>query len=184
MNKLRREVGFWGSVGRLKLSQLLSVEYVSSLLFGVGAAILLTMFGSLDSRISVAGDFLTIAPALVGVVFAGMALVVALMSDAYMRLLAESESGITGFLSPFMIALGIQVSTVVGAVGYRAFAPFMSSETEPWVFGALCVIFIASCLELVVLARNVFMHARLRTRLQEATVSEFQRVRQSKASNQ
>lgn len=183
MNRLRLEVGFWGSVGRLKLKDLFSFEYLSSLVLGVGIAVLLSLFSTPAEREAVAGDYLVIAAALVGVVFAGMALVVALMSDAYMRLLAESDSGVTGFLSPFMLALGLQVSSVLLSVGYRAFAGLLPVLAEQIFFGVISVLFIASALEIVVLARNVFMHARLRVQHQRVTVLEHERIRRQKSSN-
>lgn len=108
--------------------------------------------------------FVGVVAALVGIVFAGMALVVSLLSDAYLLLLAESEAGVLGFLRPFMLTIGTQVTTVLGAVFYASLVRTIPEAIEPWLFGALSIMFAASCLDVVVLMRSVFMHALLRTR--------------------
>lgn len=170
-------MGFWGAVGRLRLSDVVSVENVSSLVLGGAGALVLVLNTSSATRHGVAGDYLAIAAALVGVVFAGLALVVALLSESYMKLLAESTSGVTGFLSPFMIAIGLQVGSLLISVAYRALGELPAFvPVEPWFFGAATVLFVTSCLEVIVLARNVFMHARLRVKQQTVTLLEQQRL--------
>lgn len=183
MSKLRREVGFWGSLGRLKISDLINVEYVSSLIIGGAVAVALTSLATREVRHAVAGDYLAITAALVGVVFAGMALVVALMSDSYLRLLDESPTGLPGFLGPFMIALGLQVGGVLSSVGYRAFGPLLPEVLEPWLFGFITVLFVASALEIIVLARSVFMHARLRAALQRSARLRVEHDRSQGSTN-
>jgi hypothetical protein len=167
----------------MKIRELFSLENIVSLLVGGGLASLLCLFASRSAREAIAGDYLAITGALLGVVFAGMALVVALMNDAYMRLLDETPNGLPGFLSPFMIALGIQVLTVLLSVGYRAFAGLLvPSGIEPWLFGLVTILFVSSCLEVVVLARTVFMHARLRVKMSKVVQIEQQRGRKDAAS--
>ena len=68
---------------------------------------------------------------------------------------------------------------MLGAVGYVAMAPYVPTEVEPWLFGALCVFFVASCLEVVVLMRSVFMHALLRTRFAQVLENERKRQREN-----
>lgn len=180
MGKLRRKVGFWGSLGRLHLSDLFSVEYVIAAALGLTATLLLVHLVKVDVRVGIAGDFLSISAALLGVVVAAMALVVALMSDAYLRLLATNESGVLAFLSPFIVAIGIQLSTVMGSVGYRAFATLMTPKLEHWVFGVLCTLFLVSCFEVIALARNILMHAMLRSDFAEVTDLEVQRIKKQR----
>lgn len=179
MGEVRREVGFWRAVGRMRLRDVFSVETIASGLLGVSLGVGMTLLGTLDARIAVAGLFVSVAAALVAIVFAGVALVTSLLSDAYLRLLQASDSGVLGFLRPFLIAVGIQIATVLGAVGYVAMAPYIPIEVEPWLFGLVSVFFVASCLEVVVLMRSVFMHALLRTRFAQVLESERKRQRES-----
>ncbi|HUW87065.1 MAG TPA: hypothetical protein VMW30_01610 [Candidatus Paceibacterota bacterium] len=182
MGKLRRKVGFWGSVGRLKLSELFSFEFLSSALLATIATVFLVRLVNVSERVSISGDFLSISAALLGVVAASMALVVALISESYMRLLAASNSGVLGFLSPFVIAIGIQLTTVIGAVGYRAFAELVPPKLEHWLFGILCALFLDSCFEVVTLARSILMHALLRAGQLEVTDLEVQRIKKHRDS--
>lgn len=119
MNSPRRQVGFWPTVGRLRLRDLKSPEIVFGLLLGGGGALAAIRNSAVPARVLVAGDFLLLTPALVGVVFAALALVVALMSDTYLRVLRSVEGGLIEFLGPFMIVIGIQVGTLIGSVAYR-----------------------------------------------------------------
>lgn len=146
------------------MRELASVESLMSVATGASLAGLLYWLGSLDDRKGAASMFVAVVAALIGIVFAGVALVTSLLSDAYLRLLAESEPGVLGFLRPFMLAIGIQVATVLSAVFYVSLARAIPSAIEPWLFGVLAIMFSASCLEVIVLMRSVFMHALLRTR--------------------
>lgn len=175
MGKLRRRVGFWRSFGKLQLSQLATVELGGCLIVGIAAGVFLVKHTDLAARVAIAGDVLSLTPALLGVVFAALALVVALLSESYLRLLNEERDGILAFLSPFMVVIGIQVAAVIGAVSYRAFAKFVPPTVENWLFCALAVLFLTSALEVVALARSVIMHGLARARLQEVTDLETER---------
>jgi hypothetical protein len=177
MAKLRSEVGFWRAVGHVRLREVLTVELFASLLLGAGLGYLLFAFGTLEDRIRAAGLFVAVVAALVGIVFAGVALVTSLLSDTYLRLLKTSDSGVLDFLRPFMLAVGVQVATVIGAVFYSALATAIPASVEPWLFGILAVFFCGSCLEIVVLTRSVFMHAQLRTRFAEVLEDDVRRRR-------
>ena len=58
--------------------------------------------------------------ALLGLVFAAFSLLIALFSDDYIRLLSKAEDGVEAFLRPSTIAIGLQVTAIVAAIGYRA----------------------------------------------------------------
>lgn len=175
MGEVRNEVGFWRAVGRLRLSDVFSVETIASIVLGAGLGFGLFALGTIRDRVEIAGLYVGVAAALVAIVFAGVALVTSLLSDSYLRLLQASDSGVLGFLRPFMIAVGVQITTVIGAVGYSAMAEFIPEASEPWVFGVLSIFFVASCLEVVVLMRSVFMHALLRTKFAQVLDSERKR---------
>jgi MFS family permease len=164
MGKLRREFGFWRSLGRMHLSDLMTPEIVSGLLIGAGLAAALDDLTAQAARGSVAGDYLAIAGALLGIVFAGFALVIALLSDDYLRWLEETDSGVIGFLSPFMVSVGLLVATLVGTVLYRALAAQLPRTAEEWCFGIISVLFFTAALDIVALARSVLMHGVARAR--------------------
>lgn len=175
MGSLRRRVGFWGSVGRLRLSDIATVEIAGGIVLAGAAAWFLVREVSLTARISLVGDYLSLTPALLGVVFAAMALVVALMSNEYMQQLRAASGGVLAFLSPFMTVVGVQVGTLLLAVGYRAFARELTGELEHWAFGLVTALFVISCLEVVSLARTVIMHGLARSRFEEVTTQDTAR---------
>lgn len=181
MARLRSEVGFWAAVGRLRLRDLVTIESAASVALGAALGWSLFQFGDIADRERSAGLFVGVVAALVGIVFAGVALVTSLLSDSYLRLLKASDDGVLGFLRPFMIAVGVQVSTVVGAVLYSALGRVIPSEAEPWLFGVLSVFFFASCFEIVVLTRSVFMHAQLRARFAEVLELDSERERKRRS---
>lgn len=177
MGKTRREVGFWTAVGRLSLSDLFSVETFASLALGAGLGVIMWAYGTTDDRTGVASLYVSVVAALVAIVFAGLALVASLLSEAYLRLLRGNESGVLGFFRPFMLAIGLQVATIVGSLVYVALAGIMPEQIEPWVFGAVSVLFFASAFEIVVLTRSVLMHALLRSKFGEVLDFEVERER-------
>jgi len=179
VSKIRSEVGFWATVGRLKLSELFSVENISSVLLGAGLAWFLVVNASLEDRVRVAGLYLSVVAALVGIVFAGLALVASLLSEAYMALLRSGDTGVLGFFRPFMLAIGVQVATVLLSLTYCAVAKLISQSLEPWVFGVSSALFFSSCLEIVVLTRSVLMHTLLRSRLNQVVELHGERKRRA-----
>jgi len=164
MGRLRRQFGFWRSLGRMQLSDLLAPEVIVGVLIGVGLAVTLCLIGTPSARGSVTGDYLVIAGALIGVVFAGFALVIALMSDDYIRWLADTKSGVVGFLSPFVVSIDLQVGTLLGAVLYRALADQLPPTLEKWFFGVVSVSFFTAALDVVAVARSVLMDGVARAR--------------------
>src|SRR6266516_2089562 len=106
MGRLRRQFGFWRSLGRMQLSDLMTPEIVFGVLIGVGLAISLGSVDKPTGRQGVVGDYLVITGALLGIVFAGFALVIALMPDDYLPWQEDVESSVIGFLSPFMVSAG------------------------------------------------------------------------------
>jgi hypothetical protein len=174
--KLRRELGFWPALGSLKLGELItSPEVVWAFILGVGGSIGLLFFTKVPERQSMAGDFLLLLGPLVGVVLAGLALIIALMTDSYLRLLSEASDGVLGFVRPFIIAIGIQIGALLGAVIYRIVASHLPHRVEQIAFVVLCFLFVAAVLEVVALTRNLFGHAVLRA-AQASTEEAEERV--------
>jgi hypothetical protein len=117
---------------------------------------------------------------LLGIVFAGFTLVVSLLSDDYLRWLSTSPDGPRGFLAPFVIAVGVQVFTLLLAIVYRAIATDLSSSYEKTLFVLIGFFTTFAALEVVALARNVFAHGLTRARGIE--VSDLQDKRSQRAS--
>lgn len=162
MSKFRREHGFWAAVSGLKLKELFSAEIMIGVSVGIVIATLQLIWGNRESRVGLAGDYLAITSALLGVVFAAFALLVAFFSPAYVSLLNGLDSGIKGFLQPFLIAIGVQVVLILGIVIYRA----LPNESPEWMsqigFYAVSVTFAAALMDVVALARSVLIHGVLR----------------------
>lgn len=158
MGELRRKYGFWGSVGSLRLRDLWTVEFFVAPLLGAAVAGWLVARGSKGARISLAGDYLELSGALLGVVFAGFALVIAFLSDAYLRELNGTTEGVVAFLRPFMIATGLQVAVLACVVVYRGLAPEIPTIVEKVGFVVLTMLFMAALFDVVALARSVMLH--------------------------
>jgi hypothetical protein len=168
VSSFRREHGFWAAVSGLKIKELFSAEILLGTLIGACIATLQLLWGDDKSRSSVAGDFLAITSALLGVVFAAFALLVAFFSPSYVALLNSLETGVKGFLQPFLLAIGVQVLVIVSTVTYRA----LPAATPDWIevggFYLLAVFFGAALLDVVALARSVLIHGVLRAKHETA----------------
>lgn len=164
MPKLRREIGFLTAVARLEVGALFWPEGVLSLVVGGGGGAWVLSATKLAERDSLVGDSVEPIGVLMGVVFAAYALLVALLSDDYVKLLDEAEGGIAAFLHPFMFAAGLQVATMFLTLGYRASAAHLPSRIEHGAFVVWAVLLSFTLLDLVALARNVSMHGLMRAR--------------------
>jgi hypothetical protein len=161
--RLRREVGFWGTLGRMRFSQLASPEFLGALTLGAGGSLALLWHTDATSRVGIVGDFLILSGALLGIVFAGFSLVVMLLSDSHLRWLNEAPGGVKAFLTPFVFATGLQVGTILGSVIYRAAGSVLPSSAEKAVFVVLSFLFVYALLDVVALARNLVAHGLVRS---------------------
>ncbi len=117
---------------------------------------------------------MVLSSVLVGVVFATMALVVSLLSDAYLRLLCGSDRGFLPFMAPFVAGMSIQILAVAIALCYRVVADVYSLG-EPWIFCGLTVVFAYAVMDVISLAKTVIAHAV--TRAEYTALTEEQEKR-------
>ena len=162
MTSPRHEAAFLTALGHLKIRDILWPEGTLALVVGVGGTLALHHFVSLSVRISTVGDSLAMIGTLLGVVFAAFALLIALFSDAYVNLLQKAEGGIKSFLRPFIVAVGLQVTTLIVAIAYRAVAQRVPRTTEFILFVVWGFLFIYVLTDIVALTRNVMMHGLTR----------------------
>lgn len=167
MPERRREVGFVTALGKSSVSSLIWPEGVGAAVVGLGGASLLITYADLDTRLRVAGDALVVLAPLLGVVLAALTLVIAVSTDQYVRLLSKTASGLIGFYRPFIIAIGVQVWTILIVIAYRAIAGEASEEAEGWVFRLVGFLVVFSLLDILAVGRNVLMHATTRARMIE-----------------
>ena len=175
MEMERRKFGFWHTIRHMSVGDLIGVEGVVAALATAGLGYLAFFRGNTDvaARVGIAGDFLGLTAALIGVIFAGFALVIALMSDRYLLLLERNPNGTRAFLAPFIVNIGVQVFTVLGIVVYRAAAKKLPPLAEHIVFIALVFLFLYVALNIVALARGVLAHGA--TRAEQATIDDLER---------
>jgi hypothetical protein len=145
------------------------------LTFGIGGGVALLSSSNVEDRVGLAGDGLMILGVLLGVVFAAFALLIALMSDDYIKLLDKAEGGIIAFLRPFMIAVGMQVSAIFVTFVYRAGATDLDGKVEVGIFLAWAFLFAFVVADVLALTRSIMLHGVNRARL--AHVPEDARVR-------
>lgn len=117
----------------------------------------------------VVGDGLALTGLLLGLVFAAFSLLIALLSDRYIRLLSKAEGGVAAFLRPYMIAIGLQVTSIFVAIGYRAAYPHMTYAVAATVFLVWAFLFAYVLVDIVALARNVTLHGLYRAQLATAS---------------
>lgn len=179
MTTRRRQVGFWASFGGIRLGQLVQPEFLGALVIGGGGALASLWFASATERLNLVESFVVLAASLVGVIFAAMTLVVSLLSGEYMRWLRHASDGVKGLLAPFMVAIGLQVGVVLGSVAYRLAASHAPVQIEKSAFVLLSFLFTFALLDIVAVARNVFVHGLLRESVNE--LEELQDARERKA---
>jgi small-conductance mechanosensitive channel len=167
-NKLRRQIGFWPTVGRLRIADIAgSAEGIGALLLGVGGGSAIVAITALSERTTIAGDYLVITGALFGVVFAAFALTVSLFSNSYLAWLRTVEGGVGQVLEPFLVAVGVQVGVVLATVGYRATATHLPANVEKTVFVAVSAVFVYALLDVVAIGRNLIAHGIARSKAAE-----------------
>jgi len=159
---MKPKVGVWRAVARLgdlKVHELLWPESVLGVVLGVGGAIVTTRGTTLDDRLGVMGDVLTLSGALLAVVFTALALVVSIPSAGYIREMARvSNGGMVRFLDPFLIAVGTQTAVVLLAFGYKLSAAHVSAPIEHAAFYVAGFLMVFGLLDVVALARSLVRH--------------------------
>jgi hypothetical protein len=176
---LRRPVGVWRAVialGDYPLKQALWPEAILALVIGGGGSALVVRATTTSERIGAANDVLVLAAALLGVVFAALAIVVSLPSTGYLRMLGETEDGgMRKFLDPFLVAVGTQIVLLL-----LAFAYTLVAEAVPWwgehaTFYVMATILVFGLLDVAGLARQLVRHGVLRAA--DAALSEQEQQR-------
>lgn len=180
----KKEVSFWRSVQSLPGSDILGWVTISAVVVGVGGGTLLLANTQVPDRVAIAGDFIALIAPLLGVVFAAFALVIALFSDEYLELLEDTGEGVVAFLRPFLVAIGLQVGTLLLTFIYRsgaaalAVADTWGSKAEVGLFLAMTALVVMALLDVLALAKNVMLHGLLRAK--DARVRRLER--ESKAA--
>lgn len=177
MASLRRQVGFWSSLGRMRLSSFMTVEVLVGLALGIGGSIYLVRTGTEAERISLVSNYMVLGASLLGIVFAALALVVAFFTEDYLSFLEKEGSGVLAFLSPFMVAIGSQIGVLLGSIIYSAIAADVPGGVEHWMFGVLTTLFLVVTLDVLSLARTVMMHGLARAKIQEVVDLKRERAK-------
>ena len=165
MAELRRQVGFVPALVKVGARSLLWPEGFWALVVGGAGGVVLTRCSTLKVRLDVAADGLVVLAPLLGVVLAALTLVIVISSDEYTRFLGKASEGILGFYRPFIIAIGLEIWTILTIIGYRAVAQELPSIWERLVFCAMCILIVFTLLDILAIARNVLMHALTRSKL-------------------
>lgn len=165
MTTPRREVSLARSLAKTDFGALAWPEGTVAAIVGIGGAIGILSSTDRAARIAVVGDSLSILGVLLGVVFAAFALLIALMSDEYVRLLDKASDGVVAFMRPFMVAIGVQVTTIFLAIGYRATALDLDSKVEVLAFVVWAFLFTFAVSDVIALTRTIMLHGLTRARL-------------------
>jgi hypothetical protein len=134
----------------------------------MGAGTPLANLAKVPDRVAIAGDFLTLISAILGLLLAAFALVVAFFSESYTMLLQRNNpNGVRAFFSTFMVNIGVDVGVVLATIGYRAAATHLPSPVEKTAFVVLSALFVYALLNVVAVTRNVMAHGVTRAELIE-----------------
>jgi len=131
----------------------------AALLAVLGSIFYVRSQASVPAHVGVAGDFLSIAAALFGVVLAGLAIVAALLGDRYARFLRRAGSTSLDVLSQFVVVAGLLVASIVLTIAYRASAEPVSKASpiaEQFSFGATFFLFLWSLFASLQLVKLIF----------------------------
>jgi hypothetical protein len=158
----RRDAAFLTALSESKLGDLLWPEGTIAAVAGIGGGVALHHFVTLSDRLGLVGDSLVMVATMLGIVFAAYALLIALFDREYVVLLAKAKDGVKAFLRPFMLAIGLQVITLMLALTYRVTASALPKTAEFVVFLVWAFLFVYVMADVVALARNVTMHGLLR----------------------
>jgi hypothetical protein len=156
-----RDLGFWRSLSRMRISELLgSWDFWSALLLALlGTIIYVRSQKSVRAHVDVAADFLSIGAALFGVVLAGLAIVAALLGDRYARFLQKAGSASLDVLSQFVVVAGLLIASIVITIMYRASAEVASKNfpvMEQIVLGAAFFLFLWSLFASLQMVKLIF----------------------------
>jgi hypothetical protein len=158
----KKDIGFWKNLGHMRVSQLLGIEAPLAVLLGGGGCTALLHVTKVPDRVVVAGDFLSLIGALLGVVVAAFALVISMFSDSYLLVLQKHPDGVRAFLSPFVVNTGVQIGVIIGTVAYRASSGHLPKLLEKCSFVFLGVLFTFALLNIMALTRNSLAHGLTR----------------------
>jgi hypothetical protein len=167
MPELRREVGFVNAIGKSRVASLIWPEGVGAAIVGIGGASLLLEYTDLEARLRTASDALVVLSPLLGVILAALTLVIAVSSNEYVNLLKKTSGGVVAFYRPFIIAIGLEIWTILLVIAYRATAQEVSQDAEGWMFRIVGFLVAFCLLDVLAVARSVLMHAMSRARMVE-----------------
>lgn len=156
------KVGVWRAVGRLgsyTVREFLWPEGLLGVVIGVGGSLLIVKGTSAANRVDAVSDVLALSGALLAVVFTALALVVSIPSVSYIRKMAETPGGgMIRFLDPFLVAVGTQVSILLGGFAYKLGVGHVPWQLEHVAFYTLSFLVVFGLLDVVALARSLVRH--------------------------
>jgi hypothetical protein len=166
-------VGIWravAAIGGYRFTEVVWPEAFFAAVIGGGGSVAIVLSTHAKDRADAVGDLVGVSVGLLGIIFAALAIVVALPASRYLNLLAETaDGGMRVFLDPFLVAVGTQVLLVFLTIGYHTLAVHLPSDVEHGAFYALGFFFAFGILDIANLARQLVRHAVGRA---EAAVEE------------
>jgi hypothetical protein len=165
-----------GGLANYQLKDVLWPEGLPALLIGLGGSIMVVRATKLTVRLSAVGSLVGLSAALLAVVFAALAILVALPASRYLSALAatkpdESPSGFQRFLNPYLVAVGTQVTILLLAVAYGLVARRIPADVEHVAFYVIGFFFVYGLLDIAGLARSLVRHGVFRSE-ESATADE------------
>jgi uncharacterized membrane protein len=163
---LKKPVGIWHSIkalGGYRFTEVVWPEVSFAILIGVVGGVMVVRSTPIEDRVAVVGALLSVPVAFLAVVFAALAIVVALPASRYLDLLGDSpDGGMRRFLDPFLVAAGAQIALVLLMVSYRFLATHVPDSVEHVAFYAISFLFVFGVLDIGSLARQLVRHGIFR----------------------
>ena len=154
---------FWRAVLSLDRKQIYRPwDFLVAFLMGtVGTYFYTAHVTDISNHLSVAGDYLAIIGALLGVVIAGFAIAAALLDEKFARAMRDHSISSYDVLRHFLIEGGILIGSLAASIVYRSIAVAVggtNKTAEECLFGAatfLCFWGLFGALELMKLVLSV-----------------------------
>jgi small-conductance mechanosensitive channel len=156
------------ALGNYRFKDLIWPEGLPALLVGAGGTAVLVRVTTLTARTSAVSTLVGLTGVLLAVVFAALAIVVAIPTSRYLRALAETRrderpSGFQRFLDPFLVAVGTQITILILALTYGLAAGHVATWIEHIAFCVIGFLFVYGLLDIGALARSLVRHGIFRS---------------------
>lgn len=162
----RRDIGFLPNLLGYKLKDLFYPEGLVACIVGGAGSVYVHHVTSCSERTMIVADTISVIGIFLGATLVIFALFI-MFSDKYWYTIIDSGVHMSVFMRPFIVAMGIQASTLLLSVTYRSVGTHVSGALEHIMFVIWAFLFVYVVADLVAMGRNLFAHGLTREKMLE-----------------